>query len=45
MGGFNVGFPFVNTIVNPNNEDYLVPVLESRNYFSFSTDVGLSAYT
>ena len=42
-GSLILGVPFINTIVNPNDEQYLTQYVEDRNYFRFTLAYGLTA--
>ena len=46
MGEFVFGLGFENVVVNPAESQYVKPMLEDRNMYSFSTSRGLtgSAY-
>ncbi len=35
--------PIINTIINPNDEQYLTQYVEDRNYFDFTLTYGLKA--
>jgi hypothetical protein len=41
-GSFTLAVLFVNTIVNPNDQEYLQTFLEDRNYFTFTPTYGVS---
>lgn len=41
IGSFILTVPIVNTIVNPNDKEYLQTYIEDRNFFSFSTTNGI----
>lgn len=43
IGSFILTVPIVNTIVNPNDEDYLQTYIEDRNFFRFATSYGVMA--
>jgi hypothetical protein len=43
IDSFTLGVPFINTIVNPNDEQYLTQYVEDRNYFRFTLTYGLTA--
>lgn len=42
-GQFTLVTPLVNTIVNPNNQNYLQTFIEDRNYFTFTPVLGMKA--
>lgn len=43
LGDFTLNFYFVNTIINPAETKYLDYYLEDRNYFTFTTQYGVSS--
>jgi len=42
-GPISFNYYFMNTIINPNDQDYLGSYLEDRNYFTFTMQTGMTA--
>ena len=44
MTEFSVAVPFINTKINPGQNNYRSTYLEDRNYATFTTNFGASVY-